>query len=108
MNEREAREAVRPHGSVRRLTTSPGAAAPTARTRAPGGENPVLHPLRGSEDEATYTEAQRDTLKWFVDAHDEVKHRLLPDGHVLLETIDYDDGGQTIHVHTVSRGGIPL
>ena len=99
MSEREVTDNLSPQGNVAVLpTTSPGV-APTAQ--APGGD--TFHPL-----EPEMSPSQRDTLSYFFDAHDEVRHKLLPSGVIHLETVDYDDGGQTIRVHTIGKDGIPF
>lgn len=64
--------------------------------------------VRPSEDELDYTDAQRDTLRFFADAHDELRHRLLPNGSVDLETVDYTESGQSIGVHVIGKDGIPF
>lgn len=90
MTEQEAREAVRPHGSVR-----------------------VLPPLKGSEDDRPeLTREQKDTLDEFIFHHDEVAvSRLLPNGSAQVEVTDYDDDEQTsftTRVIEVTPGGVPF
>lgn len=89
MTEQEAREAVKPHGSVR-----------------------VLHPLRGSEDtKPELTREQEQTIDQWGFFHDEVAvARFLPNGSAVVECTDYDSEGEgfTTRVHELTPSGVPF
>lgn len=90
MTEQEAREAVKPHGSVR-----------------------VLHPLRGSEDtKPELTREQKETIATWRQRYDNVEvDRILPNGSAVISCTDYDDDSQTsftTRVHEITNCGIPF